>query len=242
MPEKPALVVNGHPHGYHAFAGLMAEARGFFAWRGGVGAGLAVVATSNLLAFWVASLALRSLGLTTIAAHSVEDIGDLRLVDIRCVACLTGQVWEGIEALCAARGLPFLVLPAQGEALLALDALRPPDGPGGDILRTSATTGAHKMVLINPAFEVEFLLKRPEVSGLTADPVVNLFDFGGWTGGGYKSAVLTWMVGATVIFDQRRRFHLPLLYPGVTLTLMAPEMLNAVLAAPGSSYPRSETM
>lgn len=194
------------------------------------------------MAFWVASLALRSLDLKTIAAHSVEDIGDLRLVDIGCVVCLTGQVWEGIEALCAARGLPFLELPAQGEAPLALDALRPPDGPGGNILRTSATTGAYKMVLIDPAFEVEFLLKRLEVSGLTADSVVNRSDFGGWTGGGFKTAVLTWMVGATVIFDQRRPFHLPLLYPGVTLTLMVPEMLDAVLAAPGGSYPRSETM
>ena len=39
MPEKPALVVNGHPHGYGALAGLIAEARGFFARRGDVGAG-----------------------------------------------------------------------------------------------------------------------------------------------------------------------------------------------------------
>jgi acyl-CoA synthetase (AMP-forming)/AMP-acid ligase II len=240
-PDKPAVVVNGHPYAYRAFAGLIAEARGYFARRGLAGPGVAVVAISSLLGFWVASLALRSLGLTTIAAQSVDDVGELRL-DIRCVVCLVGQVWPGIEALCAERGLPLLVLPAHGEAPLAIDACRPPDGPGGNILRTSATTGAYKMVLIEPGFEVGFLLKRLEVSGLTEDSVVNLFDFGGWTGGGYKTAVLTWMVGATVMIDQRRPYHLPLLYPGVTLSLMVPDMLDSVLASPEGTYPRSETM
>jgi acyl-CoA synthetase (AMP-forming)/AMP-acid ligase II len=241
-PDKAAVVVNGRAYSYRAFADLIAVARGDFARRGWVGEGVAVLAISDLLGFWVVSLALRSLGLTTIAMQSVEAIGELRLPDLRCAVCMAGQVWTGLEAVCAARGLPLVAFPADGAAPLDIDALRPPAGPGGNILRTSATTGAYKMVLIEPAFEVEFLLKRLEISGLTEESVVNLFNFGGWTGGGYKTSVLTWMVGASVVIDQRRPFHLPLLHPGLTLTLMVPEMLDAVLAAPEGSYPRSETM
>lgn len=241
-PDKIAVVVNGRPYSYRAFADLIAVARGFFARRGWTGEGVAVLAVSDLLGFWVVSLALRSLGLTTIAMQSAEAIGELQLPEARGVVCIAGQAWPELDRICAARGLPLLAFSAEGEAPLDFGALPPPAGPGGNILRTSATTGAFKMVLIEPAFEVEFLLKRLVVSGLTEDSVVNLFDFGGWTGGGYKTSVLTWMVGATIVIDQRRPFHLPLLHPGLTLTLMVPEMLDAVLAAPEGSYPRSETM
>jgi acyl-coenzyme A synthetase/AMP-(fatty) acid ligase len=241
-PDKTAYVVNGQACSYRAFAGLIAQARGYFARRGWVGEGVVVLAVSDLLGFWVASLALRSLGLTTMATQDLETIGALRLSNLRGVVCIAGQVWPGLEALCAERGLPLEALPTQGEAPLAIEALRPPAGPGGAILRTSATTGAYKMVLIEPRFEVDFLLKRRVVSGLSEESVVNLFDFGGWTGAGYKTSVLVWMLGATVIVDQRRPYHLPLLYPGVTFSLAVPDMLDAILAAPEGAFPRSQTM
>jgi acyl-CoA synthetase (AMP-forming)/AMP-acid ligase II len=240
-PDKTAVVINGRPIGYRAFADQIAVARGFFARRGWTGEGVVVLAIADLLGFWVVSLALRSLGLTTIAMTSAEAIAGLDLPEARGVVCIAGQVWQGLEAVSAARGLPLVAFVAVAEAPLDF-AAPPPSGPGGNILRTSATTGAFKLVLIEPAFEVEFLPKRLVASGLTEASVVNLFAFGGWTGGGYKTSALPWMVGATIVIDQRRPFPLPLLQPGLTLSLMVPEMLDAVLAAPEGSYPRSETM
>ena len=61
-PEHIAVVYNDKALSYRAFAHSIALARGFFASRGYVGSGYAVLAFSNLLDFWILSLALRSLG------------------------------------------------------------------------------------------------------------------------------------------------------------------------------------
>lgn len=241
-PDKAAIVVDGVPHSYRAFATAIAQARGYFAHRHLAGAGVAVVAVRSLLGFWVASLALRSLGLTTIAVHTADALAALPLPELRCVVVGAGDGggFGGLDAFCAERGVPLVAL--AGEAPLDVGDSRPADGPGGHILLTSATTGRQKMVLLEPSFEAGFLLARLDVSGMTQDSIVNLFDFGGWTGGGYKSSALAWMIGATVVVDQRRPRELALNHPGITLSLMVPTMLDEVLAAPEGAFPRSETM
>ncbi|MFI4933215.1 MAG: class I adenylate-forming enzyme family protein [Caulobacterales bacterium] len=240
-PDRTAIVVNGQPCSYRSFAEFIAVARGFFARRDCVGPGVAVVASHHLVDFWVISAALRSLGLTTIAAQSVEAIGQLGLPGLRFVVTTVGENWEGLEQLCATKGLRLLKMDPEGEAPLDLDAAAPCQ-PGGHILQTSGTTGVYKNVLIDPSFEPEFTRRRVHDSGVTRDSVVNLFGMGGWTGGGYKSAVAVWWVGATAVIDQRSVRHLALLYPGITHALLTPAMLDAILAAPEGSFPRNPAM
>jgi acyl-coenzyme A synthetase/AMP-(fatty) acid ligase len=241
-PDKTALVYNGWPLSYRLFAQFIALARGYFARRGCVGAGVAVVATMRLMDFWVLSLALRSLGLTTIAAPTVKAVGELGLPDVRCVVGSAADTWHGLTEMCAAQGFNLLSATMVDETPLTLDVLPPPNPPGGHILQTSGTTGAYKKVLIDPSFEAEFMRGRRQVHEVTQDSVVHVFNFGGWTGVGYKSPASAWLAGATVIIDQRPEPHLALLYPGATHATVTPQTLASILAAPEGSFPRSQTM
>jgi acyl-CoA synthetase (AMP-forming)/AMP-acid ligase II len=241
-PDKAAVVYSGRSYSYRALAANIALARGYFARRSLAGSGFAILAVVNLLDFWVLSLALRSLGLTTIAAHAVQAVGEFHLPDVRCVVASDGEVWPGLQALCVEQGLAFFPVSLVGETARGMNDLPPPDRPGGHILNTSGTTGASKKVLMDPSFEAEFGRDRRAILGVTQDSVVNVFDFGAWTGIGYNSPVSTWFVGATVVIDQGREPHSALLYPGITHSMAIPDMLGSILAAPSGAFPRSEIM
>jgi acyl-coenzyme A synthetase/AMP-(fatty) acid ligase len=241
-PDKTALVYNGRPWSYRSFARFIALARGYFVRREVVGAGVAVVATSSLMDFWIFSLALRSLGLTTMAIPSVEAIGALGLPDVRCVVASAAESWPGLEEMCAAQGFSLLSVSVAGETPLTLDMFPPPAPPGGHILQTSGTTGVYKKVLIDPSFEAESLRARREITGINQDSVISVFGFGGWTAAGFKVSASAWTVGATVVVDQRAEQHMGLLYPGVTEAMLVPTMLATLLAAPEGAFPRSETL
>ena len=95
-PDKTAVIYNGRPFSYRSFAQLIAVARGYFAGRGYVGPGYAVLAVANLMDFWILSLALRSLGLTTVAVQSTAAVAELGLANVRCVIASQakpGPVW-----------------------------------------------------------------------------------------------------------------------------------------------------
>ena len=154
-PDKTAVVYNGKPMSYRSFAANIALARGYFASRGVAGAGFAVVAVRNRLDFWVLSLALRSLGLTTVVVDSAEAIDRLRLPEVRCVVASAAETWPELPAFCQARGYASFSASLVGETTIWPDDIAP-DPPGGHVLNTSGTTGVSKKVLMDPAFEAEF--------------------------------------------------------------------------------------
>jgi acyl-coenzyme A synthetase/AMP-(fatty) acid ligase len=237
-PGKTAVIYDGRPRSYAEFANAIAVARGFFARRGCHGPGLALVAVHNLLNFWIISLALRSLGLTTITGASMERILSLRPPGARFIVTTPTETFEGLEALAAAHDLQFLSVALEGETALPPDPARPA-GAGGHVLLTSGTTGAHKMVLIDPAFELSYLRTRGEVIGAGSDSVFTLFNFAAWTGTGYKSAACMFTLGATVIIQQAGALHEALRHPATHASLV-PEMLAHILAAPEGSFPRQD--
>ena len=104
-PDRTAVIYNGRPWSYRSFAQLIAVARGYFARRGYVGPGYAVLAVYNLMDFWILSLALRSLGLTTVAVPSAAEVGKLGLPNVRCVITSPGEIWAGLDDLCTELGL-----------------------------------------------------------------------------------------------------------------------------------------
>src|ERR1019366_6576319 len=83
-PERTAVIYNGQRWSYRLFAELIATARGYFAERGYAGSGYAVLVVWNRMDFWILSLALRSLGLTTVAVPAANDIERLGLPYVRC--------------------------------------------------------------------------------------------------------------------------------------------------------------
>ncbi len=239
-PGKMALDYNGEPWSYQAFARAIAGARGDFHRRGLAGAGFAVVAVDQLRDFWVFSLALRSLGLTTIAVQSAEAIAGLGLPDIRCVVAGAAWAWPDLAERCAAQDWELVLAAPDGDAPSGPDKTAYP--PGGHILQTSGTTGDYKLVLMDPAFEDDYMRRRRAVNGIGQASVVSVPGFGAWTGMGYKSPANTWGAGGSVVFSQGRAPHLALRYPGLTHCTIIPEMLAQILVQPGDAFPRNAAM
>jgi acyl-coenzyme A synthetase/AMP-(fatty) acid ligase len=241
-PDKIAATYNGQDLSFAAFAALIARARGHFARRGWTGEGVAAVAVSNFVDFWVLSLALRSLGLTTIAVDAGMSLEGLTLPDLRCVVTGPGETWPGLEAACATLGAALVEASIAGEAPLDLGAGEAPIRPGGHILLTSGTTGAHKKILMDPAFETAFYVLRRLSNAVDHDSVINCFSFHPRTGVGYKAPVSTWDVGGSVVFDLGRPLQESLRLPGQTHAVLVPTGLDILLALPPGAYPRNPNL
>jgi len=241
-PDKTAVVHNGQPLSYRSFAANIALARGYFASRGVTGSGLAVLVILNLLDFWVLSLALRSLGLTTIAVQSVQAFEDYGLRDMRCVVASAAEDAPGLDAWCKANGREIYRVSLVGQSPLGPNDIAPPERAGGHILLTSGTTGLRKKVLMDPAFEAQFMHDRQAILGIDQDSVIVAFSFGPWTGIGYNSPLSAWFVGATAVLDQGREPHMALLWPGVTHAMVFPQLLAGLLAAPEATFPPNPAM
>ena len=241
-PNRTAVIYNDQRWSYRSFAQFIALSRGYFARRGYIGPGYAVLALHNLMDFWVLSLALRSLGLTTLAVPSVAEVARVGLPNVRCVITSPGETWAGLDGLCTELGLPLLSVSLASEPALAFEVSEAPHPVGGHILRTSGTTGIYKMVLMSPAFDAVLLRRRAELFGMNKDTVFCVFDFPPWTGAGYKWAASPWSVGGANLIEQGRERDQALLHPGITHAVLTPGMLVAVLAAPAGAFPRNDTM
>jgi acyl-CoA synthetase (AMP-forming)/AMP-acid ligase II len=239
-PGRTAVEYNDVAWSYGEFAQAIAQARGGFRQRGIEGGGIAAVAVANPRDSWVVILALRSLGVTVAPINAVEVIAGLGAPGLRWVAASTAEHWPGLEEACVELGLELISTAptAAGPADFAAQVHR----PGGHILLTSGTTGAYKKVLMDVAFEAEFLRRRQAVITVTQDTVANLFEFGAWTGLGYRAPMGVWLEGGTVAFSQGRSWHLALRRPGLSSSPVLPGMLADILAQPDGAFPRSETM
>ena len=234
-PEHIAVVHNDKQLSYRAFAHSIALARGFFASRGYVGSGYAVLAFSNLLDFWILSLALRSLGLTTVSVPNAVQLGRLNLPNMRCVVFSPHENWPPLDSACLAMGVPLLSVTLEHEAPMDIGVTA--QAPGGHILHTSGTTGDHKMVLMTPALDLVYLTRSIHTIGLDQSSRLCIFDFPSWTGVGYRWGSCVLMVGGTLVINQGREACKCLSDPMVTHAVVAPEMLVRILAASSNAFP-----
>jgi len=117
-------------------------------------------------------------------------------------------LWPDLESLCKAREWPLIAVSLENESPSQLPLPNAPHEAGGHILLTSGTTGKYKMVLNTPAIEAEILKQKAEVVGMNQDTVFSVFDFGPWTGPGYKWAAAPWLAGGTTVIDQGREHYL----------------------------------
>ena len=242
-PDKTAVIYNEQRWSYRSFAERISLARGYFLKRGYSGPGYAVLAIHNRMEFWILSLALRSLGLTTVAVGNPAVLADLSLPDIRCVISGEGEAWPDLDRLCQARGLTLFSVSLQHESTPPSTTLPDsPHQPGGHILLTSGTTGRFKMLLSTPAIDACFLRWRTEVTGLSQDSVLCIFSFEPWTAGGYRSASNPWLVGGTTVMEHGREPYRALLNTSITHGTIVPALLEPILLAPANAYPRNDAM
>jgi acyl-CoA synthetase (AMP-forming)/AMP-acid ligase II len=238
-PDRAAVEYNDEPCSYRIFANAIAAARGEFHRRGLDSQGYVVVAVANLRDCWVVTLALRSLGLATVCVGDPAVIPELNLPGTRWVVSSALESLPGLAEVCAEQNLELVATTLEAPPL-ALGATSHPTG--GHVLLTSGTTGEYKKVLMDPALEAAFLLRRLTVFPSGPDTVANLFDFGPWTGLGYRAPATVWLTGGTVAFSQGRPYHFALRRPGLASSPALPAVLAEILAAPEGSFPRSETM
>lgn len=240
-PARLALIYNDRTLSYGDFAGAIAAAEAVVAGQEIGGPGVAILAMGNLLDGWIWSLALRHRGLTTMVARSLDDMVGAVLPSVRCVVASADEPWPGLDRHCQSQGWRLV----SGKRDLPTSVGRPQRShrpPGGHVLQTSATTGAYKKVLIDPVFEDAFMRQRQVVFGITGASMVSVFDFGLWTGVGYKTAVSAWMVGGAVIINQGRATHLALEHPRITHATVIPQLLAHLLTAPPRAIRRNEVL
>jgi acyl-coenzyme A synthetase/AMP-(fatty) acid ligase len=242
LPDKAAIVHEGRPLSYGALAHRIAQARAFFVRHGLIGPGVVVVAVANLQTFWSLSLALRSLGVTTIQPRPGQPLEDLGLPEVLGVVGSPAERSLDLDQACATAGLPLLYAAIEAETPLWPTRAASAGKTGGHILLTSGTTGLQKKILMEPSFEPAYIRYRRRVMDISHDSVGVLFDFAAWTGAGYKGVVSSLTAGATVVIDQRPISHAPLLYHGVTYAVILPSMVHELLAGPPDALPRNPAL
>ena len=241
-PGKTAVVHNGERWSYRAFAGRIAQAQAWFASRGYAGPGYAAIAVRNLLEFWVLSLALRSLGLSTTVVPSADAVRTLGLPNLRCVVTRPEEDWPALQGVCAELGLDLLSVSLDGEPAAGPGVPTRQHAPGGHILYTSGTTGDYKKVLMTPAIDDVLLRRQVDIVGLDQNSMFATFHFPAWTSVGYRWGASPWIVGGATVLEQRGEPHRALLQAGLTHALLTPDMLATVLAAPEDAYGRNDAI
>ena len=234
-PDKPAFVHNGETRSYAEFAERLMQACRYLAQQELQVASVAVLCIDDLAQAWILGIALRHLGLTTIAVGRAEEIDGLALDNISCVV-----TWAE-EEVCAMPGRRQIRVPRE-QGVPAPTDLQAKVPPGGHILLTSGTTGASKMVLRDARVETSTLDLHAQINGITADSLVYVRDFPLRTAGGYRWPLLSWHQGATVVFQQGRDFHLPLLTLPLTHVFATPMTLMFVLQSPQLPLRRNDAM
>ncbi len=236
-PDKAAIIHGRSVVSYGEFRRLISLARDFFVRRNCVGEGYAIIATGNLLEFWVGSLALRSLGLTTVQIPEPSALDEIVVEGRRIVVSFAGKTWPSLATHCARRNLEHVQVVLADARPLDLDQGPSIPDTGGHLLRTSGTTGDYKLVLMTAKADAVFLRRKTEVIGMDHETVLCAFDFPAWTAAGYRWAASPWIVGGTVVIEQGQELHLALLQPGLTHAVMVPLTLARVLSSAEDSFP-----
>lgn len=208
QPDRAAVVVNGRVVTYAGFARDIARARAFLHRAGVPKDRVAALCMSDLYANWVYGLALRTLGITTVCAGTAEIAASLDLGPAAVIADV-----PAVETL------------GDGDA--------PAPGGGGHILLTSGTTGRFKKVLIAAEDEDRIAASNNAIAGLTAESVVNVFEFGGFTAAGYNWPLSAWSLGACAVIHQGEERWRSFVRPGLTHAIVTPFFLSELLKTPG---------
>ncbi|MDO8319596.1 MAG: class I adenylate-forming enzyme family protein [Rhodoferax sp.] len=244
-PHKPAFVYNGSACSYAEFAQRIEQARDFFAQQQWPAASVVVLCMEQLAQAWVLGIALRHLGLTTVAVGKADEIGPLGLDNISGLLTWAPENPPDLTELATRCTCRWLNLPAIiGLTTVPTEPTRPGTAahPGGHIIQTSGTTGAYKKILRDALAEASTLDLHAQINGINAESVVYVRDFPLWTAGGYRWPLLTWHQGATVVFQQGQDFHLPLLEQALTHVFATPMTLMFVHHAPELPVRRNEAM
>lgn len=248
QPGKTAFIHNGTACSYAEFAGRLVRAVHFFRSiglpaQGEAPGGVALVCVEHLAHAWTISIALRHLGLSTFCAGSMDIAASLVRANTRCLVTWGPETTPEVAATAAGLGCQWVNVPQDlGPANatgLSMEA-NAPASPAGHIIPTSGTTGAYKLVFRSAAADASTLALHAAMNHINAESMVYVRDFPLWTAGGHRWPMLTWHLGATVVFQQWQDFHVPFSSYPLTHGFATPSTLMFVLREPGLPLVRND--
>jgi acyl-coenzyme A synthetase/AMP-(fatty) acid ligase len=203
QPDKTALIQNAVPISYARFARGIERTRKFLERQRLPERTVAAVLIDDLSSCWTVGIALRAIGLDTVAAHNARQAQDLALRNLSCFVLLEGD--DDAERT-PPPGMRLVSVPRALYVDLDHDELPAPieagSRYGGHIIYTSGTTGSYKKIMMPAALEDERNARRGVVYGLTRDFVINSIAYRMSTSAGFKLPAAAWHGGATAVFDQ----------------------------------------
>lgn len=104
-PKKTAVITDGRVIGYRAYAAAIVRMRRFMEAQAIDRDQVAILCVGELASGWIIGLALRSLGVTTVYARTLEDVERLGFAAFTVVSSDV-EVWPGLAAMAARVGAP----------------------------------------------------------------------------------------------------------------------------------------
>ena len=245
QPRKVAIHESGYRVTYAEFAHWIAGAREFLANQQLRAGSVAILLdltckTDN----WVFLLALRSLGLHTVAVPGVEALDEIGLRNIGCV--ITPIRDQPIRIAAGGPGCKIMQIPRRmflGKSMEGTTQAPNWEAPmGGHILVTSGTTGKKRKSCSIPPPSSIIARRQSEVYFISPESVVNVFHFPIWTGGGYKIPAAAWSEGGTAVFYEKADPHRSLHIDGITHAVCTPASLSQILKAPAAEIRKNPDM
>ncbi len=231
-PDATAIVWNESSLSYERFGKAIAATRRFLASRALPESGTAIVLIPELLDAWLSILALRSLGLDTVAAASVGMAAGLDVRDAVCLVLNENQACDRQAIAAQFGGAAVIRVPRQlrhGDRPRRPRAGAPRAGP--DLLWATRTTGQRKKVALDSATEDERNAGRARAYGYDRSTVFFGANFSLFTAVGYNMPSAVWHEGGTVVLDQRENVAGNLLAHPVTSLIMVPSLLRPLVAS-----------
>lgn len=241
-PQSTAVLWNGQAISYARFAQAIETVQRRLSAQSLRPGSTAVVAMLSLLDTWTVVLALRGLGLNTVAVLGLDVAQGLELDD---VGCLVVDPIKSSGVASARKQWPqasVIFMPQAVCNALSEPAAAPPRpalraAVGSHILYTSGTTGQYKKLRQNTEQEAAQAEARAEVYGLRAQAPWFVGSLGLWTAVGYKMPLVAWHRGGSVVFDQRENWVQNFLAQPCD-ALLVPDMVAALLQqAPADRAP-----
>jgi acyl-coenzyme A synthetase/AMP-(fatty) acid ligase len=236
QPNKTALIHNATAISYATFARIIERTRKFLEGQQLPQGSTAALVIFNLANCWVANIALRAIGLNTIAVTSTLQAQQLQIRDLSCFVLIEGgEVDPHDLAMPASANARLIVVPRAIYADIHQDDLPAPLGMnslyGGHILYTSGTTGSYKQIFMSSDLEDRRNSRRADVLSVDTDTIFNGLFFRLWTGAGYKQPLAVWHRGACIVFDQSKNWPNNLFRFGITRVFLLPYHVRALFAS-----------
>lgn len=240
QPARAATVSNDITLGYGYFARNIEAQRRFFSQQDLPVGKTAVIIIRNRAYAWTVALALRSLGLTTIVAESIETARALALRNVACVVFGKSTERANSTKVSTYPGAKFIEVDDNFSRDLATGEI--PSGydekiPFGDhIIFTSGTTGKYKKILKPGRLVMEHARVLVATHELDRTSIHHGFEYPMWTVLGYKYPLTLWSVGGCIIFNQGNMHWANLFKSGVTNCIITPFILRKVLELPDMPF------